>query len=194
MPVLKRALLGPADLLSETAGNNVGRNFAFQLVVAGRLAAAGLTPAFTNETDVRFKFAGLDVAIECKRPLVFQRLEKNIEDALRQLAKRNADLRIAAISLSRLFNAGDPQAIPGVLRRDDADRYLEQRVHAIAEKTRRCWYENQNGIGLWFYAFIPIRCQEAPGYLMTRYEAICPSTKDDLNWRLMKRFQESIPV
>ena len=194
VPVLERALCGPADLSFEKASNNTGRNFAFQLAVAGRLAAAGYTPLFTDETDVRFTYAGLEVAIECKRPLVFQSLERNIEAALGQLAKRKADLRIAAISLSRLFNTGDPNAMPSVRRRVDADLYLEQQVHAIAERTQRCWYGNELGSGLWFYAFIPVRCQEMPRYLMTRYEAICPATKEDLNWMILKCFQQSIPA
>jgi hypothetical protein len=191
LPVVERALLGPADLSRETPGNSAGRNFAYQLVVAGRLAEAGFTPEFTDATDVRFKYDGLDVAVECKRPWAFARLEKNIKAALRQLTKRKADLRIAAVSLSRLFNSGDPRAIPPVEQRADADVLLERLIHASAEATQGCWYGNHDGIGVWFYAFIPILCQESPRYLMTRYDAICPSTKNDENWKRMKGLHQA---
>jgi hypothetical protein len=106
---IERALQGPTDLFLETAQNNTGRNFGFELVIAGRLAAAGLRPAFDSGPDISFEFAGLRVAVQCKRPLGLAGLEKNIGKAIAQFEAHNADLKLLALSVSRLVNAGDPE-------------------------------------------------------------------------------------
>ncbi len=99
---VERALHGPADLFLETAQNSEGRNFGFELVIGGLLAPAGLVPAFDDGPDVSFKFAGLRVAAQCKRPLGRTGLEKNIGKAIAQLETDDADIKLVALSASRL--------------------------------------------------------------------------------------------
>ena len=65
---IERALKGPADLFLENPNNSDGRNFMFELITAARFAAAGFRPSFDQGPDVQVDFAGLRVAIQCKRP------------------------------------------------------------------------------------------------------------------------------
>jgi hypothetical protein len=109
---IERALHGPPDLFLEDARNSGGRNFMFELIMGGRLAAAGFSPSFYKGPDVQFEFAGLQVAVQCKRPFSASGLEKNIRKAINQLKEAKADLGLIAISVSRLLNPGDPDNIP----------------------------------------------------------------------------------
>src|SRR5262249_47965381 len=54
---IQQALSGPADLFLENANNSSGRNFMFELIMAGRLAGAGFRPAFDKGPDVETTFA-----------------------------------------------------------------------------------------------------------------------------------------
>ena len=76
--------------------------------MGGRLAAAGFSPFFDKGPDLLFEFAGLKVAVQCKRPFSASGLERNIRKAISQLEEAKAELGLIAISVSRLLNPGDP--------------------------------------------------------------------------------------
>ncbi len=134
---IKEALNGPADVFLESANNSDGRNFTFELIIAGRLAGAGFRPSFDKGPDVQVEFAGLQVAIQCKRPFSASGLEKNIRKAIHQLEAGKAGLNLIAVSVSRLLNSGDPSSIPEVSHHELGHPYLQSEIHSIAEHTRR---------------------------------------------------------
>jgi len=176
---LERALHGPADLFLERAQNSEGRNFGFELVIAGRLAAAGLVPAFDDGPDISFKFAGLRVAVQCKRPLGRAGLEKNIGKAISQLEADDADIKLVALSASRLVNAGDPKEIPEVETITDGHRFLEERLRCLAGETERFWVGKSARTAVWFYVFTPIRTLRPFGYHPYRRELLAPFVLDE---------------
>src|SRR5215471_10197377 len=65
--VLRTALDGPTDLLSETEKSNAGRNTMFEIAMAGRLATAGLHPTLGEEPDVHLEYKSRKIFIQCKR-------------------------------------------------------------------------------------------------------------------------------
>ena len=190
---IERALRGPADLFLEDAGNSVGRNFMFELLMAGRLAATGFIPSFDKGPDVQFEFAGLQVAIQCKRPFSTSGLEQNIRKALHQLEEAKTDLRLIAISVSRILNPGDPEDIPEVLHTELGHSYLQARVLDIAQQTKRFWSGKMDRAGILFYAFIPIRSRRENGYHPYRYEGLFPlCSTDEPTSTLLKCFAQSM--
>ena len=191
---IKNALNGPADLFLENDKNNEGRNFMFELILAGRLAGAGFRPSFDKGPDVHVKFADLQVAFQCKRPLSANRLEKNIGKAIDQLKKDNADLKLIAVSVSRLINAGDPEDMPEVRHRELGHPYLQGRLQEIAERTRRFWSGKLDRAGILFYAFTPIRCQGDPRFFFERCKAMHPLGTDELTCTYLKCFAQSLGV
>lgn len=189
---LKRALKGPADLSLENATNSVGRNFMFELIMAGRFAAAGFQPAFDKGPDVQFEFAGLQVAVQCKRPFSKSGLQQNITDAIDQLKKGKADLNLIAVSTSRLLNSGYPKSIPEVLHRDEGRERLQAQICEVAKETERFWRNKLCDAGILFYAFIPIRCHQTPHYFLQRSEALFPLKSAGLTPTLLKCFAHSL--
>ena len=190
--LIERALHGPADLFLEDAGNNSGRNFMFELIMGGRLAAAGYSPSFDKGPDVQFEFAGLQVAVQCKRPFSASGLEKNIRKAINQLEESKADLRLIVISVSRLLNPGDPDSIPEVLSVELGHQHVQDCIFRIAEQTERFWFGKMNRAGILFYAFTPIRSQQENGYHPNRGEAMFPLSTDEPTSTLLRRLAQSL--
>ena len=190
--LIEKALNGPADLFQENPNNNAGRNFMFELIIAGRLAGAGFKPSFDNGPDVHVEFAGLQVGIQCKRPSSKASLEGNIRKALQQLKNGTAELNLIAISVSRLLNNGDPFRVPQVQRHEDGYPQLEARVRQIADETSRFWYGKLSPAGILFYAFVPFRCLAKPNYWPVRCETIYPLSNDPFTTTVLRSFAESL--
>lgn len=115
LPVLRLAVEGPTDAFAESALNNsnASRNFVFELVIAAKLARAGLEPHI-GEPDVAADFQGYRLLIQCKRPFSTARVHENIIKAgsqLRRDLKKLPDTKIGiglvAISISKILNQGD---------------------------------------------------------------------------------------
>lgn len=189
---IENALNGPADLLLENPNNSDGRNFMFELIMAGRLAAAGFRPRFDKGPDVHVEFAGLELAIQCKRPFSLSALEKNIKRAIHQLKVGNADLNIVALSVSRILNSGDPESIPEVPHYGFVHPYSQQQLDGIAEGSKRFWFNRLSSTGILFYAFIPIRCSEGPQYFFDRCESLFPLTPSEPTITLLKSFAQAL--
>ena len=173
-----------------TATTKVGIS-CLKLIVGGRLAEAGFQPSFDKGPDVQFHFAGLQVAIQCKRPLSPAGLEKNIGKAIAQLDEGEADLKLVAISVSRLLNPGDPAEIPEVESAELGGDYLQSRVRQIADETHR-FCRGRYLAGVYFYAFTPIRSRRENGYHMNRYDLISPITKDDLTVTVLQCLAQAL--
>jgi hypothetical protein len=189
---IEKALNGPADLFLENANNSDGRNFMFELIMAGRLAGAGFRPSFDKGPDVRVEFADLQVGIQCKRPFSTSGLEKNIRKAIHQLEAGKADLSLIAVSVSRLLNSGDPDSIPEVSNHELGQPYLEAQIKRIERETRRYSFGKIERAGILFYAFIPIRSREKNGYFPHRCEAMFPLSPDGLTSTLLRCFAQSL--
>jgi len=172
--LIEKVLRGPADLLLETTNNSGGRNFMFELIMAGRLASAGLHPSFDKGADVHAEFGGCQLAVQCKRPFSEKGLEKNIGKAIHQLKQTNAELKLIAVSVSRLLNTGDPNDMAEVPDRSLGHTYLQARVERIAEKSKRFWHGKMDNAGILFYAFASVRCADKPSFFFDRCENMYP--------------------
>jgi len=190
---IERALNGPADLALESANNNEGRNFMFELIMAGRFAAAGFLPSFDKGPDIHLTFAGLEVAVQCKRPFSEAKLEQNIRKAIRQLRDGKADLNLITVSVSRLLCAGDPFGIPELADRKLCHPYLEATLENIVERTSRFWRGKMDRTGILFYAFTPFRCPGGPpNYFFARHEIISPVCGSEPTRTLLQCFAQAL--
>jgi hypothetical protein len=185
---IKRALDGPADLSLETQRSSQGRNFMFELIMGGRLAKSGFVPAFDQGPDIQFNYRGLRVAMQCKRPFSIDGMEETIEKAISQLKNDGADLNIIAVSVSRLWNSGDPDEIPNVRDPTMGQAYLDARGRGIADETRRFWKEKLERAGIVFYGYAPVCWQMENsrfGYAILRAETMCPVMADDTQTKVL---------
>jgi len=179
---IKKALDGPADLYLETRKNNRGRNFMFELIMGGRMAKGGFIPVFDQGPDVQFQLCGLRVAMQCKRPFSIEGLEESIGKAIAQLKADAADLSIIAVSVSRLWNAGDPREIPILDHHTMGHPFLDARIKQIAHVSSRFWKEKLEHAAIFFYGYSPIRWRMENGRfgnVTVRAEIICPVTTSD---------------
>jgi hypothetical protein len=191
--VIERALHGPADLFLEDDTNSNGRNFMFELIMGGRFAAANRNPSF-EEPDIRLKFAGLNVAVQCKRPLNESSLRKNIGKAIKQLREVQADLKLIAISVSRILLSGDPSRIPYVPRPELGHEYLKTQLCEIAVRSERFWRGKPDCDGVLLYAFLPIRSRRRNGrlfYSPYRHEIVVPTVSGSKNAFILRCFSQS---
>jgi len=185
---VKKALDGPADVFLETQKSNSGRNFMFELIMGGRLAMGGFVPAFDKGPDIQFQYRGHRVAMQCKRPFSMEGVEETIGKAIDQLKEDSADLSIIAVSVSRLWNPGDPDAIPIVRDPEMGQAYLDARGRQIADETRRFWKEKLERAGIVFYGFAPVSWQMENGrfgHAALRAETMCPVMADDRQTKVL---------
>ena len=132
LQTLKNITSGTELLADEgtTGGSIHGRNAAFELFTAARIARAGIPVTFHTDADITAIVGGQHVAIECKRVLVAESMEDRIKDAHSQIKRRikagEAARGIIAISVSRLVHdvfmgegfgiAADPPTLAGEAR------------------------------------------------------------------------------
>lgn len=181
---IHRALDGPTDLYLETQRGSQGRNFMFELIMGGRIAKAGFTPEFNQGPDVQFKYRGIRVGVQCKRPFSRHGLEESINKAISQLRANGADLSIIAISVSRIWNGGGPSEIPVVRDPSSGHAHLNLKGREIADESKRYWKEKLGHAGIFFYAYAPV-CWPMEngryGYATIRAETLCPVKSDDIS-------------
>ncbi len=106
-------LKGPTSYTDENikTSSNVARNIAFELLVAAKLASAGLIVDFGTNADLKVILGDFVIYVECKRPQYYHQLNSNINGALSQLEKRykshnstSQPRGIMAISLTKVLN------------------------------------------------------------------------------------------
>ena len=102
---------GPSSYTDEnTSSGNRARNTAFELAVAARIVGGGLQLDRSVPSDVAVRVATRTVVIECKRPQSEGALERNVDDARRQLrrryksAKRPGCVGVVAVDLTKILN------------------------------------------------------------------------------------------
>ena len=143
LPVLKRAVEGPPDVSAEAARNssNAARNLMFELVIAARLARAGLKPHL-QEPDVLVDIDDWLLLIACKRPLGDAAIPENVLRAAAQLRKalnahpkRQKIMGVIAVSVSRILNPGDK--ILEVPAREALSPALSEHVGQIWERHKK---------------------------------------------------------
>jgi len=134
---LTKIAKGPASFVDENpaSSSNAARNFAFELLVAGRIGAGGSEPFFPRYADVGMHAGGTELAIQCKRPWTasddavekkFQEAQRDLKQAIRQGAKG-----IVAIDLSRTLN---PQfSIPELRDQKEIRRTMLQASRAVVD-------------------------------------------------------------
>ena len=159
--VLERALNGPADVSSENDRNNLGRNTAFEVALAGDLAAAGLKPILGSEPDLITEFSGRRLLIACKRSWRSDTVRTQIETAAKQLGRlldREAsprDCGLIAISATRVFTTGE--RVLEVSRESQVRDYLNGELSGLfAEHRLACRaIKNPKIAGLLLHISIP---------------------------------------
>jgi hypothetical protein len=188
------ALKGPADLFLEDENSNHGRNFAFELIVGGRLALAGFPPEYGGQPDVGFQFANLHMGVQCKRPLSEKKLERHIRAAINQIEAASAYHGIVAVSVSRVINPGAPEMMPEVEDTEAGHEYLKTRIRGIATTSKRFWEEKNapSAIGLYLYAFTPIRIQRPRHLAPFRYDLIVPISANPVYAEIMRCLVQAI--
>ena len=135
--LLKKALLGPADLFQEDETSNIGRNTMFEILFGGVVASVGLHPRLGKEPDVSFEFDNCQIFVQCKRVLSEARVEERVSEAAKQLQRdlaqssNGTDCGLVAISLSRLINPGNRLLnVPSV---SDADNVLRREIRSVID-------------------------------------------------------------
>lgn len=188
------ALKGPADLFLEDENSNHGRNFAFELIVGGRLASAGFPPEYGGQPDVGFQFANLKMGIQCKRPLSEKKLERHIRAAINQIEAASAYHGIVAVSVSRIINPGNPGLMPEVENTEAGHEFLKARIRGIADASKRFWQEKAapSAVGLYLYAFTPIRVQQPRHIAPFRYDLIVPISANPVHAEIMRCLVQAI--
>ena len=141
--ILERALSGPADLSLENDRNNLGRNTAFEVVLARDLAAAGLKPILGSEPDVITELSGRRLLIACKRSLHSDTVRTQIETAAKQLGHRlnregnPRDCGLIAISVTRAFTTGEK--VLEVSREALVRDYLDGQLRKLIAQHEQAW-------------------------------------------------------
>jgi hypothetical protein len=108
---LQRALSGPSQPILENSRNGDGRNVWFELALAAEWKLRGANVRL-DEPDLCLIKDQVTFLIACKRPASGNSIQNNIEDAIKQLRRnlssaKDKSFGVAAISISRIFNAGD---------------------------------------------------------------------------------------
>jgi len=110
---LEIVLTGPPLLADENASStNAARNTLFELYLASRIVAGGLTVELGDHPDLRCPMGVAEILIECKRPFAPTGVDRAVKQALEQL-KRQIPSRPAgafgliAVSVARVLNPGD---------------------------------------------------------------------------------------
>lgn len=87
---LRKFVKGPAHAAAEKPGasSNTPRDIAFELSVGARLRHVGVDVDFTEDADLRAKFADAVLYFECKRPQSHHQVHARIKGAQKQLVAR----------------------------------------------------------------------------------------------------------
>lgn len=109
---LQEFIKGPPSSKNENASSsNRGRNIAFELYTAARLAEAGFTIDLTKEADIIVHILDHEVFVECKRPQKDHQVNSNVKAALRQLESRYTSASrpemargIIAVAIGKILN------------------------------------------------------------------------------------------
>jgi len=122
------------------------------------------------------------------------KLEQNIGKAIHQLRGGKEDLKLIALSVSRLLCSGDPFSIPNVADRQAGHPYLQGRLATVADQTKRFWRGKLDFAGIFFYAFMPIRCPQRPNYFFERGKIISPLRDSEPTLTLLKCLVQGMPA
>jgi hypothetical protein len=110
---LKKFIKGPVIVTDENPNNstNLGRNIAFELLIASKFYSFGFEIDFGSEADLSFVHNNRKFFIECKRPQYKHQINSNIKGAFRQLKKRYNEqdgqvsvFGLMALSVSKILN------------------------------------------------------------------------------------------
>lgn len=141
---LQRACGGPVDASVETGTSNAARNCVFELVMAAKLAAAGLNPTVGENPDLAFGLDGQRVLVECKRVLTEKKIRIRVFEAIDQIrnrALRANEFGVVAISVTRTINKGD--GFWTVPRISDVGEFLRHKLIAairpLDERLQATW-------------------------------------------------------
>lgn len=188
---LKKLATGPTLLENEKSdgGSIHGRNFAFELYAASRLARGGFAIEFDTIADASFLVKDTRIYMECKRVVNENNMEELIASACKQIAKRcegNRDSHgIAAVSISKLVWKALSESAPGV-HANIADLRLAMIANLdkwgpiIIDRFKRF---NQHTMAILLHYKMPFRDRStgAPGFL-NRFSIypLCESTAPEM--------------
>ena len=109
---LSEAICGPINYQTENNSSNLSRNTIFELYIAAHLKSPEIDLVLSKQDeDMSFQIDGFKVFVECKRPMVKNRIDKNLKNAISQLNGRYKTSKlpaqskgILAISITRVQN------------------------------------------------------------------------------------------
>ena len=135
---------GPISYTDEdTSASNRARNLAFELQMAARLLAAGLSLEEKIRSDITTRVGTRVVLLECKRPHSEAGVERSVMDAKHQL-KQHCDgvdgsqrLGVVAVDLTRLTNP-DFELLRGITTTEGAE-FLAGYLRNYHDTHKRLW-------------------------------------------------------
>lgn len=111
---LQKGVNGPINVADETPQSTADRNYLFEVSVAAKAhrPEKGVEAILDSRSDTGIRIAGKKIWIECKRVTTFDKIERNVRDASRQLQKvfnkevGSGHRGIVAIDISKVLNSG----------------------------------------------------------------------------------------
>lgn len=166
---LKMFIKGPAIVTAENPdkSTNLGRNIAFELLIASKLHSSGFVIDFGTEADLSFIHNHNRYFVECKRPQYKHQINSNIKGAFRQLKKRYKEYHgkrnvfgIMALSVSKVINPDlDILVSPNTHLMHS---YIEKLLDNFHNENKKRYLnpEDQRTIGMLVYFSTPVSIEE----------------------------------
>ncbi|MGD0820980.1 MAG: hypothetical protein ABSA71_09565 [Desulfomonilia bacterium] len=174
---------------SSASNFDPSRDIAFELLLASRCRRAGLRIDIGDKADLVVYYNGIEIFLECKRLKSFDKVNKRIKEALKQLhsryktAQSPASARgLLALSITDLINPEHGLIIGSTVQ--EIGLLLDRHVDSFIFKNKNVWQNtsDQRSIGA-FIEFSTPGIIEADNLLTTCHQAglnnSCPPrTKD----------------
>lgn len=155
---LKHIVDGPMSSLDEDRDTNVHRNHLFGLSLAAQLVNKGII--VKNFEDIVFELDNYEIAVQCKRPMYGNALQKNINSAYRQLESNNGigkrNIRgIISVSVDKILKLDT--VIEDYDTRDTLVKDILNKAERIQNEYGSIWrkFYNKDALGIIFYFRFP---------------------------------------
>lgn len=132
---IKKGVKGPCNYSDETHNSNTARNFLFEVLVSAMAHKLdrNIKAILNAKNDAGIECCDYKVWVECKRITSFNKLEKNIKKAIKQLEKSfgnkggTKNKGVVAIDITKLINRDN-----GILSSKD-DKQLKIKIDRIMD-------------------------------------------------------------
>ncbi len=191
-PKLRHVLGGPVLPNEEDENSNQARNILFELNLAAKLSAGGLSPELGDRPDLTCEVEGKKLLIECKRPLTEQDARTRIRKAWtalqREARKEGPGVRgVIALSVTKLINPGG--AIFSGANESDARNGLKNLLFQTTDLLSNAWGRpGTRVVGVIFHVITPAFLEDSKMLvLQQRTHGHGLARTDSLDWRAFRR-------